>query len=210
MIHIPYSDILKKENIHQIRETVEKNGIIIYPTDTLYALGGNFFSESVSRGIDRLKNRINLPYSVVVSGPGQMKGLVDIIPDIFLQLYEKLLPGKFTFLLPLSSSLKKPHLKNQTKIGIRIPDVPLMLELVAKLNVPLISTSVNRSGQKPLTHPGPIVKNFPGIDLIIDKGPMGPSHGSTVLDLTVSPVKCIRKGDDFQKLIQLGIFIASD
>lgn len=208
MLNISYDAVLKEENIFKIRNIIKKNGTLIYPTDTLYGLGGNFFSEHVHRTINRLKNRKNLPYSVVVSGLEQIKTLTGALPDIFFELYPKLLPGKFTFLLPLSASACPPHLKKLTKIGIRIPDTPLLLKLIERLNVFLISTSVNRSGQKPLSHPRTIRRCFPEVDLFIDRGPMKPSRGSTVLDLTLTPVRCIRKGDDFDRLGQIGLLFA--
>ena len=76
---------------------------------------------------------------------------------------------------------------------------------ISKLKVPLISTSVNRSNQKPLNDPDLIEARFPEIDLLIDKGPLEESKGSTILDLTRSPIRCIRQGDDYQKLVSLGI-----
>jgi L-threonylcarbamoyladenylate synthase len=208
---IKYKDILLPKNLKIIQNIVENNGIIIYPTDTLYGLGGNFFSLEVMETIDRIKNRKDLPYSVAVSSIEMLDPLVDTIPAVFYDLYEKLLPGKFTLLFKASRSLNKTLLKNSDKIGIRIPNVPNILKLIGTLNTPFISTSVNRSGEPPLNDPKAIIRQFADskapytVSLQIDAGVLPESKGSTILDITDTPIKCIRKGDDFFKLNELNI-----
>ena len=208
---IKYKDILLPKNLEIIRDIVENNGVIIYPTDTLYGLGGNFFSLAVLETIDRIKNREDLPYSVAVSGIEMAASLVETIPPVFYDLYEKLLPGKFTLLFKASESLNKALLKNSDKIGIRIPGVPNILKLIGTLNTPLISTSVNRSGEPPLNDPTAIIRQFADskarytVSLLIDAGILPESRGSTILDISDTPITCIRKGDDFFKLNGLNI-----
>jgi L-threonylcarbamoyladenylate synthase len=208
---IKYKDILIPKNLEIIRDIVENNGVIIYPTDTLYGLGGNFFSLAVIKTIDRIKNREDLPYSVAVSSIEMAASLVETIPPVFYDLYEKLLPGKFTLLFKTSRSLNKALVKNSDKIGIRIPGVPNILKLIETLNTPLISTSVNRSGEPPLNDPTAITRQFADseagytVSLQIDAGILPESRGSTILDITDTPITCIRKGDDFFKLNELNI-----
>ena len=198
---IGFADALAADNLEILKKTLEQNGIIIYPTDTLYGIGGNFFSLPAMEKLDALKNRRDMPYSVIVSGLDMLHELVDNVPEVFTVIYEKLLPGKFTFLFRVSKSIDPALVKGRDQIGIRIPNVPEMLKLVEILNVPLISTSVNRSSEPPLNDPGAIIKQFSSIDpdcgpsLLLDAGPLPDSKGSTILDLTQTPVKCIRKGD---------------
>ena len=210
---IKYPDILLPKNLDILRAVIQKHGIIIYPTDTLYGLGGNFFSSRVIEKIDRIKGRKDMPYSAAVSGIEMLNKLVETIPAVFYDLHKKLLPGKFTFLFKACSSINKALLKNSDKIGIRIPNVPDILKLIEILDVPLVSTSVNPSGELPLNDPAAIrdlfsnehLKGF--LSLLIDKGPLPESGGSTILDLTVTPIQCIRKGDDFSQLKRLDIAI---
>jgi L-threonylcarbamoyladenylate synthase len=214
---IKYRDILLAKNIETAGEIIADDGVIVYPTDTLYGLGGNFFSPAVIEKIDAVKNRRDMPYSVMVSGLNMLYGLVDVVPDIFHELYRKILPGKFTFLFPVSESINPALVKGSRKIGIRIPNVPGMLRLIEILDVPLVSTSVNRSGKLPLNDPAAIIREFPGpraqerqvVTLLIDAGVLPASGGSTILDLTQSPVKCLRRGDGFQQLKKLDIHFVS-
>jgi len=210
---IKYRDILLKENTETIKNIITNHGVIIYPTDTLYGIGGNFFSLPAIEKIDTLKNRRDMPYSVIVPGLDMLHDLVDNIPEVFRVIYEKLLPGKFTFLFRVSTSIDPALVKGSEQIGIRIPNVPGILKLVEILNVPLISTSVNRSGEPPLNDPAAIVHQFSTADtnsspsLLLDAGPLPDSKGSTILALTQTPVRCIRKGDDFALLKKLTIDI---
>lgn len=210
---IKFRDTLSKENTETIKNIITNHGVIIYPTDTLYGIGGNFFSLPAMEKIDGLKNRRDMPYSVIVSGLDMLHDLVDHVPEVFGVIYEKLLPGKFTFLFRVSKSIDPLLVKGSDQIGIRIPNVPDILKLIEILKVPLISTSVNRSGEPPLNDPAAIVKQFSTIDpnrgpsLLLDAGPLPDSQGSTILDISRIPVKCIRKGDDFNLLKSLAVDI---
>lgn len=203
---IRYKDILLNENIEIIKNTIANHGIIIYPTDTLYGMGGNFFSLQTAAKIDELKNRHDMPYSVIVPGPDMLSDLVDNVPEVFRDIYERVIPGKFTFLFKVSKTIDPALVKGSDKVGIRIPGVPDILKLVEILKVPLISTSVNRSGSPPLNDPAAIVKLFTAEEkerapsLLLDAGPLPDSRGSTILDITRTPIKTVRKGDDYLEL----------
>lgn len=199
MITIPFSDILAAANLDKIRDCIRADGVIAYPTDTLYGLGGNFFSLALSQKIDRLKKRCDLPYSVAVGTLAMLESLAINIPEIFHLRLRELLPGRFTFLFAASPAIDTRLLKNSAKIGIRLPDLPLLLQLIEKIGLPLVSTSVNRSGQPPLNDPAQIASEFPEIDLLIDGGVLPASPGSTLIDVTVTPPKIVRHGSDWEK-----------
>lgn len=199
-------DILLPENLEIVMSVIHARDLFVYPTDTLYGIGGNFLSPETMDRVDFVKNRSDMPYSAAVAGIGMLESLVETIPPIFFDFYEKLLPGKFTFLFKAASSLDRRLLKNSDRIGIRIPAVPNILKLIEIAGVPFISTSVNRSGEPPVESPEEMRKLYP-FPLLIDSGILPASMGSTILDITVSPVKCIRKGDDFHKLQQLNIVV---
>lgn len=196
MITIPFSDILAAGNFKKIRECLLADGVIAYPTDTLYGLGGNFRSLALQAKIDRLKDRCDQPYSVAVGSLAMLESLVACIPQIFPQRLHELLPGKFTFLFTASPAIDPRLLKNNAKIGIRLPGLPLLLELLEKIGLPLVSTSVNRSGQPPLNDPDLIAVEFPEVDIMIDGGVLLLSKGSTVVDLSAARPRLVRAGDD--------------
>ncbi len=201
MIIIPFADILAPGNFKNIRDCLHDDGVIAYPTDTLYGLGGKFFSTKVIARIDAMKKRGDLPYSVAVADPAMLESLTAEIPDIFRSRLQKLLPGKFTFLFKAHPAIDPVLLKNSNRIGIRIPDLPPLLELISALGFPLVSTSVNLSGRPPLNDPQHIAREFPELDLLIDGGVLPPSLGSTLVDVTVSPPRIIRPGDSLDQIM---------
>jgi tRNA threonylcarbamoyl adenosine modification protein (Sua5/YciO/YrdC/YwlC family) len=203
MIIIPFSGILAADNFKNICACIQNDGVIAYPTDTLYGLGGNFFSLALLDKIDRFKNRRDLPYSVAVGTLAMLESLAVNIPEIFHIRLRELLPGKFTFLFAASPAIDTRLLKNSSKIGIRLPGLPLLLKLIEKIGLPLVSTSVNRSGQPPLNDPARIADEFPEIDLLIDGGVLPVSKGSTVVDLGAARPCLVRAGDDSERFSAL-------
>ncbi len=170
MIIIPLSELLAAGNFKSISDCLRADGVMAYPTDTLYGLGGNFFSLAATARIDAMKKRGDLPYSAAVGSLAMLEALVADIPDIFRSRLKKLLPGKFTFLFKPHPAIDPVLLKKSDRIGIRIPGLPLLLELITALGFPLTSTSANLSGRPPLNDPQRIAREFPGIDLLIDGG----------------------------------------
>jgi tRNA threonylcarbamoyl adenosine modification protein (Sua5/YciO/YrdC/YwlC family) len=203
MIIIPWNKIMTAANFNKIRDCILADGVIAYPTDTLYGLGGNFFSLALIEKIDRLKNRRDLPYSVAVGSLAMLESLTENIPEIFRRRLCKLLPGKFTFLFATSPVIDTRLLKNSAKIGIRLPGLPPLLHLIEKIGLPLVSTSANRSGQPPLNDPALIASEFPVLDLLLDGGVLPLSKGSTVVDLGAVPPRLVRAGDDVEKYSDL-------
>lgn len=201
MIRILLADILAAANLHTIAACLKADGVIAYPTDTLYGLGGNFLSLALIEKIDRLKNRHDMPYSVAGGGLSMLESLAADVPEVFYFQLQKLLPGKFTFLFKPNPAIDAALLKNSGKIGIRLPDLPPLLEMIRALGLPLVSTSVNRSGRPPLNDPQRIAREFPELDLLIDGGVLPPSPGSTLVDVTVTPPRIVRRGADLEKFM---------
>lgn len=199
MIIIPWNEVMTAANLDEIRDCVLADGVLAYPTDTLYGLGGNFYSLNLMAKIDRLKNRYDMPYSVAVGNLLMLESLAVEIPAIFYSSLWDLLPGKFTFLFAASPAIDPRLLKNSDKIGIRLPGLAPLLQLLEKIGLPLVSTSVNRSGQPPLNDPALIAGAFPEIDLLIDGGVLPFSQGSTVVDLGAASPRLVRSGDDLEK-----------
>ena len=195
MIIIPLGDGTAAANLKKIAACLRSGGIIAYPTDTLYGLGGSFLSPAAHARIDALKGRSAQPYAAAVGSLAMLEPLVAEVPAIVRDRLRELLPGKFTFLFKPSPAVDPLLLRNSGKIGMRIPALPPLLQLIGRLGFPIITTSVNRGGEPPLNDPRQIALEFPGLDLLIDGGVLPPSRGSTVVDLTSSPPQIVRQGD---------------
>jgi L-threonylcarbamoyladenylate synthase len=199
MIVIHLAEVLAPGNFKKISDCLHADGVIAYPTDTLYGLGGDFFSAAAMARVDALKKRGDLPYSVAVANMAMLESLAAEIPDIFRTRLKKLLPGKFTFLFKPVPTIDPLLLKNSDRIGIRIPGLPPLLKLISALGFPLVSTSANLSGRPPLNDPQRIAREFPQLDLLIDGGALPASLGSTLVDVAVAPPRIVRRGADLEK-----------
>ena len=172
-----------------IEAALETGQTLIFPTDTIYGIGGNPWDEGVLDRVRSLKSRppdraftLHLPTVDSIGRFAQVDDRVRLIVD-------RLLPGPYTFLLAASSSAP-PSAVMDDVVGIRVPDHPLFRSVVAGLERPLFGTSVNQSGERPLSGIDEIIERFSGVDLII-VGPIGGDE-STILDLTVDPPRLVR------------------
>jgi L-threonylcarbamoyladenylate synthase len=198
---IAVADVLTAANVQFIAARLKADGLIAYPTDTLYGLGGSFFSPAAQARLDALKGRSDKPYSVAVGSMAMLESLAADIPRAFYDRWQELLPGKFTFLFKPSPSIDPILVKNGDRIGIRMPGLAPLLRLIVALGLPLVSTSANRSGEPPLNDPQRIAREFPDLDLLIDGGVLPPSPGSTLVDITVTPPRIVRRGADVDKAL---------
>jgi len=198
---IKLDSIFKPDNrrdLAYILDSLNSNGVFIYPTDTIYGIGGNFFSLDVIKSIDEIKGRGDKPYSVAVSDFDMLKTLVKNVPDVFIEKYLKLLPGRYTFLFEISEFINPDLVKGSKKIGIRIPDVKEILKLIDLFKKPIITTSINDTGKQPLNSIDTIIefierKNIKQkIDFIIDADNFSNSLASTIIDITKTKPEYIR------------------
>ncbi len=194
MLEFELNDLKDSKIKKVIKEILDNNGIIVYPTDTLYGIGGNFFSIDVIKKIDELKQRNDSPYSIIVHSIDYIEEIAEL--NVFQkEILKKNLPGKFTFILKAKNQINKELLKNRDTIGIRIPEVKEIIELVKYLKYPLITTSVNKSGKEPLNNPDIIKKEFNEIDILMKFNILRDSKGSTIVDITNNKIKILRTGD---------------
>lgn len=124
---------------------VLKNGKVIgLPTETVYGLAANCFNEKAIRKIYQLKNRpADNPLIVHVKDVDAVRALVSDIPDIALQLMQNFWPGPLTVLLPKSNLISEIVTSNSPFVALRSPDHPMALELLNRLDFPLVAPSAN-------------------------------------------------------------------
>lgn len=161
--------------IEKAVEILKKGGIVLYPTDTLYALGVDFENEEAVQKLRTLKGRYkDKPIPVMVSDISMARKYVKI-NDLAEKLITKFLPGKLTLVLPKIGGVE---------MGIRIPNNVTALELVRKLGRPITVTSANLSGEKTFSNVRDILDQLGSqIDYVIDEGIIE-GDPSTIVDLT--------------------------
>jgi len=177
--------------------------IFIYPTDTIYGIGGNPFDENVVKRISEIKGRNEKKQFIwLLSDFENLMNYVEIINEKYLDFIQRIWPASVTVILNLNERTKE--ILNQETIGVRIPRNDFCLKLLKEISRPLISTSVNRSGENPLNQIEQIVKNFSqDVDAIIFYSETTEEKSSTIIDLTSEKPKLIREGSiKFVELLQ--------
>jgi len=184
------------EKIRIIARTVSQDGVIVYPTDTFYGLGADCFSVRAIRRIFRLKKRPSakaLP--VLICDPAMAREIASIIPPVFDEIASFFWPGPLTLLLPAARHLPGELVGPKRTIGVRIPAVAWLRELVDETGTPLIATSANISGEGEIASPEKVIDLFRNrVELIVDGGEAPGGRPSTVVDLTLDKPRLVRKG----------------
>jgi L-threonylcarbamoyladenylate synthase len=184
-------------------EDLKAGKIAVYPTDTLYGVGGRGDLPAVCLALDRLKKRpAGQVYSVALGSMEMLKALAWIEDDRLWTLLTRVLPGPYTFVIRLLPAVRLPASGYGPTLGIRIPDLPPLTRLITELNAPLITTSINRSGEPPMHESARIREAFPSLDLLIDAGDLPQTAPSTLLDMsTPEPFALLRRGGGFEALV---------
>ena len=187
---------MNKAQTGTIAAVLRKGGVIAYPTDTFYGLGVNCFSQKAVQRIYQLKKRkLFKPLSVLVSDTDTVQSLAVEIPSMFWELTEQFWPGPLTIVLKASSGLPREMLGPGDSVGIRLPSVLWLQDLIAETDFPITATSANISGEKEIEDPLRIKDVFSGkVDLIVDGGKTEGIQPSTVVDLSSSRPEILREG----------------
>lgn len=190
----PY--IIKRNKLKQIATVLKNEGVIIYPTETFYGIGANFYSSSAVKKIYTIKKRDpSKPISAVVSDLEMLEEMTDNLPPLFYSLASSFWPGPLTLVLKASSKLPPEHLGSSSTVGVRLPDFPWLRELIKEASFPLTATSANISGEKEISKAEEAKKIFWNkVDLIVDGGRTKGTKPSTVVDLTSETPVILRKG----------------
>ena len=185
------------KEIDKVVAVLQKGGIIIYPTDTVYGLGCDITNVRALEKIARLKG-VKLEkanFSFVCNDLSHMSDYVRQVNTATYKILKRALPGAYTFILPGNNNLPKVFKKKKT-VGIRVPDNNIARAIVAALGNPIISTSIHDEDEllEYTTDPELIFEKWQSkVDIVIDGG-FGDNHASTVIDLTDDFPLVIREG----------------
>jgi len=191
-----YADNPNIKVVQKIANALKEGGLIIYPTDTVYAIGCDIFHARAVEKICKLKNedprKANL--SFICEDLSQVSEYAKVETPVY-KLLRKNLPGPFTFIL--NGSTRLPRLfKQKNTVGIRIPDNEIVKAIVSELGNPLMSMSLHNKENidEYNTDPELIDERYgSSVDLVIDGGPGGEMH-STIVDCTQDEFIVVRLG----------------
>jgi len=173
-----------------------KGGLVAFPTETFYGLGANALDAAAVKRIFEVKGRPeSKPLVVLVDSVRMAESLVKEIPAAALALMARYWPGPLTLIFRSASCLPEELTAATGTIGIRISGHPVAFELVRAAGVPITAPSANPSGEEPPVTAADVDRTLRDrIDLILDGGPTTGGLPSTMLDVTVTPPRVIRRG----------------
>ena len=192
-----------QSNIKKAKQYLDKNHCIAVPTETVYGLAGNAYSDISVKKIFRLKKRPpNNPLIVHYSDINKLK--IDChINDNFIKLYKELSPGPITFILKLKkdSKISKLVTNNQKTLAVRFPKHPLFKKLLKNLSYPLAAPSANISTRLSSVQASDVIEEFGSkIRYVLDGGKCQIGIESTIINLLNKPTILRFGGLDISKI----------
>ena len=186
-------------SISKVVDCLKNGGIIIYPTDTVYALGCDITNARAVERICKLKGikpeKSN--FSFVCSDLSHLSEFTKAIPNHIFRVMKKALPGPYTFILEASNKVPKLLKQNKKTVGIRVPDNAICREIVNALGNPLISTSLIDMEDDIVEYfsdPEIIHQQYEDkVDIVVDGG-FGNVYPSTIIDCSKDDFEVIREG----------------
>jgi tRNA threonylcarbamoyl adenosine modification protein (Sua5/YciO/YrdC/YwlC family) len=195
------SPIVEIDPAHPQPRTIDRaaavlsgGGLVAFPTDTYYAIGCDLFDK---RAIERIYQMKRLPktheLSFICSDLAEVARYA-IVENVAFRVLRRKTPGPFTFILPATRLVPDLALRRQKTVGIRLPASPIALELVRRLEHPVISTSAATAEGEVLIDAREIKEKLGHfLDLVLDGGTRS-SGPSTVVDLTGPEPAIVRQG----------------
>ena len=181
---------------HEIAALLKKGGIIAYPTDTLYGLGGDAFNPEASHRIRMLKGREGAkPFPYIIDTAKRLSEWhIRLGPDAEV-IAKTFWPGPVSLVVEDSGTLPKEVLHSGRTICVRVPDNKIARAITSALGGLLIATSANPSGHASARTAQEAIRYFRGeIDAVVDGGPMISALPSTVVDVTGDKLVILREG----------------
>jgi len=179
--------------IRRAIDALEAGEVIGYPTDTVYGLGCDLMNK---KAIDRLYQikRMDKHHNLAFICPDLSEiARFAIVENQVYRVLKRFLPGPYCFILEATREVPKiVHMKRKT-VGIRVPNNPVILDLVRGLGRPIISTTAQLPGEDPFIDARDIDQTFKGLAMVLDAG-AGGMVPTTVIDLTTSPPTIVREG----------------
>ena len=188
--------IFSKKDIEEAARILKTGGLVAFPTETVYGLGGNGLDKEAARKIYAAKGRpSDNPLILHVSKMEEVYPLVENVPEKAKRLMERFWPGPLTLILKKSKIVPLESTGGLDTVAIRCPDNALTLELIERAGLPVAGPSANLSGSPSPTEASHVYHDLSGrIEGILDDGAVGIGVESTILDMSTDRPTLLRPG----------------
>jgi tRNA threonylcarbamoyl adenosine modification protein (Sua5/YciO/YrdC/YwlC family) len=206
----------QQRSIDEICASLQRGAIMLYPTDTVYAIGCDLNSKSAVERVRQIKQLSNdKPLTFLCSSLSNIAAYAQVSDEAY-RLMRRLVPGPYTFLLPATKLVPKLVMNPKRKTtGIRVPQHSTCQAILKTLGNPIISTSAHLSTEEeqdrdyvPL-EPAQLFDEFESlVDILVDDGSVGGVKTSTILDLSTEEPVVVRQGLGWEELEKIMVFEA--
>ena len=190
-----YEQNPSEKELQRVVDVLERDGVVIYPTDSVYAFGCSIRSPKAIERLRRMRGKQPGQLAVVFADLAQVAEYCRVDNAAF-RILKRNLPGPFTFVLTASSRIPDKALEKRRTIGVRIPAHGVARAIVERLGAPLITASVKDDDEvvEYTTDPELIHERYGReVDLVIDGG-TGDNVPTTIVDLTQGEAEVLREG----------------
>ena len=190
MQYVSKQEFIKR--FEEYKKLILVGAVFVYPTDTIYGIGCNALDNDAVEKIRKIKQNFENPFSVIVPSIGWVKTNLEYSKNFDDWLNR--LPGPYTLILNNKNNecVCRATILDRASVGIRIPD-NWFSDIVAKLNIPIITTSVNAHNKQPITDLKLIPESIKNkVEFIVDDGIIS-GNPSTLVNLTTNPIKIIKR-----------------
>lgn len=198
LIEINSNNIDPRLIVDVVKE-LKKGELIIYPTDSVYAIGCDLKNKKALEKLARFKEQKlkNSRFSIICKDLSQVSEYVQQIPQATFKLMKRTLPGPYTYILNASNEVTRLFDAKRTEIGIRIPNNKIVMAIIEELGNPIVTSSLHDDEDEYLdyyTDPYKIYEKYDGIIETIIDGGQGRILASTIIDCTQVEPELIRQG----------------
>ncbi len=193
-----------RSTVDKAVKAINKGKLVAFPTETTYGIAVSACDASAMERLRELKSRPEMPFSVHMGSPDQVKRYISEVPPLAARVIAKGWPGPITLLLPTGGSLAEKKLQRaglhdvlayNDHVGLRCPDHAVSSAMLSAVESPVVAPSANLAGRKSPRDAGEVLAQLDGrIDLLIDAGPTKYDADSTILEFDSDKWKVVREG----------------
>ncbi len=193
--------------IRSAADAIRNGELVIFPTETVYGLAADATNEAAVKRVFNAKGRFEKqPLPVQVASLNEISKAVEFVPESARRLAELYWPGPLTLILTKAAGLPMSVTGGSETVGIRVPDNPVALALLKEVGTPIVATSANISGDPAATNAADAIKGVgEHVSVVLDGGDSRIGVASTVVDVSTTPAKILRRGsistDEIRKVL---------
>lgn len=179
--------------INNAISTIQKGGIVVFPTDTVYGIGCDPYNQNAVKTIYKIKNRVSSKLFPILGFSKKELSKIAFFDKRAEKIAEKFWPGEITLVLKLKDDKLKHSLNLDEKIAVRVPNNECVLSILKECKL-LVGTSANISDSKSFRDPNECDRNISGYDLFVDGGIIPSKGESTVIEID-KEIRILRQGN---------------